>query len=98
LALAFGTFYPRFDTENAAQIPTSFGGLVFMMSGVTLIGAVAYLTGRPAARYVVSEHFGRAFDQASLVAPFAGALALCIAATVVPLVLARRRLEGVERE
>ena len=98
LALAFGTFYPRFDTENAAQIPTSFGGLVFMMSGVTLIGAVAYLTGRPAARYVVSEHFGRSFDQASLVAPFAGALALCVAATVIPLVLARQRLEGVERE
>ena len=26
LAVGFGTLYPRFQTENAAQIPTSFGG------------------------------------------------------------------------
>lgn len=58
LALAFGTFSPRFDTENAAQIPTSFGGLLFMMSGIVLIGVVAYFTGRPAARFVVADHFG----------------------------------------
>ena len=58
LALAFGTFFPRFDTENAAQIPTSFGGLLFMMSGIVLIGVVAYFTGRPAARFVVADHFG----------------------------------------
>ena len=32
LALGFGTLFPQFETENAAQIPTSFGGLVFMMS------------------------------------------------------------------
>ena len=32
LALGFGTLFPQFETENAAQIPTSFGGLVFMMA------------------------------------------------------------------
>ncbi|MFB3110446.1 MAG: hypothetical protein ACE10G_00260, partial [Gemmatimonadales bacterium] len=32
LALGFGALYPQFETENAAQIPTSFGGLVFMMT------------------------------------------------------------------
>jgi ABC-2 type transport system permease protein len=97
LALAFGTFYPRFDTENAAQIPTSFGGLLFMMSGITLIGLVAYLTGRPAARFIVAQHFGWARDPLQMVVPFALALTVCIAATVIPLVLARRRLEGTER-
>jgi ABC-2 type transport system permease protein len=30
MALGFGALYPQFETENAAQIPTSFGGLVFM--------------------------------------------------------------------
>lgn len=49
LALAFGTFYPRFDSENATQIPTSFGGLLFMMTAIVLIGVVAYATGRPTA-------------------------------------------------
>ena len=32
LALTFGVFYPQFGTENAAQIPTSFGGIVYMMT------------------------------------------------------------------
>ncbi|MBL0170743.1 MAG: hypothetical protein IPP90_08435 [Gemmatimonadaceae bacterium] len=97
MALCFGTFYPRFDTENAAQIPTSFGGLLFMMTGIALIGVVAYLTGRPAARFVVAQHFGWANDPLRMVLPFAAALTLCVVATVVPLVMARRRLEGVER-
>jgi ABC-2 type transport system permease protein len=97
IALGFGTFYPRFDTENAAQIPTSFGGLLFMMTAVALIGAIAYLTGRPAARFVVAEHFGWANDPTAMILPFAVALTLCVAGTVVPLQLARRKLEGLER-
>jgi ABC-2 type transport system permease protein len=97
LALSYGTFYPQFDTENAAQIPTSFGGLLFMMTAIVLIGAVAYLTGRPAARYVVAEHFGWARTPADMVFPFVAAAAACVAATVVPLVMARRRLDGIER-
>ena len=32
LALSFGALYPQFGTENAAQIPTSFGGVVYMMA------------------------------------------------------------------
>src|SRR5467141_1504602 len=34
LALSFGALFPQFETENAAQIPTSFGGLVFMMATI----------------------------------------------------------------
>jgi len=97
MALSYGTFYPQFDSENAAQIPTSFGGLLFMMSGIVLIGAVAYLTGRPAARFLVAEHFGWARDPVTMVLPFVVALVLCIAATVAPLMMARRRLDGLER-
>ncbi len=98
LALSYGTFYPRFDSENAAQIPTSFGGLLFMMSAIVLIGLVAYLTGRPAARFVVAEHFGRVQTQSELLLPFAIAVTLCLTATVAPLMMARRRLEGLERD
>src|SRR2546423_1870707 len=42
LALGFGALYPQFETENAAQIPTSFGGLVFMMATIVLLGAVIF--------------------------------------------------------
>ena len=37
LALSFGVFYPQFGTENAAQIPTSFGGVVYMMASLSLL-------------------------------------------------------------
>ena len=97
LALSYGTFYPQFDTENAAQIPTSFGGLLFMMTAIVLIGAVAYLTGRPAARFVVAEHFGWARTPTDMLLPFAIAATACVAATAAPLMMARRRLDATER-
>jgi ABC-2 type transport system permease protein len=59
---------------------------------------VAYLTGRPAARFVVAEHFGRVQTQSELLLPFAIAVTLCLTATVAPLMMARRRLEGLERD
>ncbi len=97
LALSYGAFYPRFDTENAAQIPTSFGGLLFMMTSIVLIGAVAYLTGRPAARFVVASHLGWTAEPTALILPFVAAATLCAGATVIPLMLARRRLDALER-
>jgi len=97
LALAYGTFYPQFDSENAAQIPTSFGGLLFMITAIGLIGAIAWLGGRPAARWIVAEHFGRGRDPLDMVLPFATGLVACALATVVPLVLARQKLERLER-
>ena len=97
LALGYGTFYPRFDTENAAQIPTSFGGLLFMITAIGLIGAIAFLAGRPAARWIVAEHFGRVRDPLDMVMPFALGVLVCMVGTALPLVLARRKLETLER-
>ena len=96
LALAYGTYYPRFDSENAAQIPTSFGGLLFMMTAIVLIGVVAYGTGRPAARWVVAEHFGRERDPMAMAVPFLVTAAVCIATTIVPMMMARKRLAAIE--
>ena len=45
LAIGFGTLFPQFETENAAQIPTSFGGLLFMMSAIAVIGGVVIARG-----------------------------------------------------
>src|SRR2546429_9722022 len=38
LALGFAALYPQFETENAAQIPTSFGGLGFLMATIGPLG------------------------------------------------------------
>jgi ABC-2 type transport system permease protein len=39
-ALALGVWYPEFETENAAQIPTSVGGLLFMLCALLTLGLV----------------------------------------------------------
>ncbi|MGH7537441.1 MAG: putative ABC transporter permease subunit, partial [Gemmatimonadales bacterium] len=59
LALGFGALYPQFETENAAQIPTSFGGLVFMMTTIALLAAVILALAQPVFRYVQATYEGR---------------------------------------
>lgn len=41
-ALAWGVYYPEFEAENAAQIPTSLGGLLFMLGALVSLGAVLF--------------------------------------------------------
>jgi ABC-2 type transport system permease protein len=97
LAIGFGTAYPQFETENAAQIPTSFGGLLFMMTSVALIGAVIVLEARPVYEYLSAQAFGTAVETPSMVIGLGGAALLCIVATLVPIAVAVRKLERVER-
>ena len=47
LGLGLGALYPNYDTENVAEIPTSFGGLLFMMSAVIYLGVVVLLEAWP---------------------------------------------------
>jgi ABC-2 type transport system permease protein len=39
-ALAWGVAMPRFETGNAAQIPTSLGGMLFMLSSLITLALV----------------------------------------------------------
>src|SRR2546429_8957796 len=59
MALAFGALYPQFETENAAQIPTSFGGLGFMMATIVLLGAVIFVLWQAVYQYVRSVFLGQ---------------------------------------
>jgi ABC-2 type transport system permease protein len=93
LALGFGTVFPQFDTENAAQIPTSFGGLIFMMSSIALIGLVIVLEARPVYTYLSAQAFGEATDPLEMVLGFGLAVVVCGVATLVPIETAVRRLE-----
>ena len=99
LAIGFGTMFPRFETENAAQIPTSFGGLLYMMSAVGVIGAVIVLEARPVYDYLSAISF-RGGDEPpliELVLGFGLATAVCLTATFWPIRIAIRRLEALER-
>ncbi len=98
LALCFGALYPRFDTENAAQIPTSFGGLVYMMSSLSLLAAIIMIEAGPVMTYLRIDRYGGRLSD--LIPPLvvSGILvvSICVTATIVPLRLARRRIESME--
>ncbi len=97
LALGFGALYPRFDTENAAQIPTSFGGLVFMMSAIVLLALVMMVEARTVLAYLRAQISGQ--DPAisfRLVASLVAVAAICLTATIVPIRLALKKLQAME--
>ncbi len=97
LALGFGALYPQFETENAAQIPTSFGGLIFMMATIVLLGAVIFVLWQAVYQYVRSVFLGQpVVVDAGMIAWFAVAAALCAGATAVPLWIGLRRMERFE--
>lgn len=97
MAIGFGTMFPQFETENAAQIPTSFGGLLYMMASVALIGAVIVLEARPVYGYLSAKAFRQPIEPTEMVVGFGLAALLCIAATLVPIRVALKRLEATER-
>ena len=97
LAIGYGTMYPRFESENAAQIPTSFGGLLFMMTSIVMIGLVVVLEARPVYAYLSARSFGAELSVVEMVIGFAAAATVCLLGTFVPLRLAERRLESIER-
>ncbi len=97
LAMGFGTLFPQFETENAAQIPTSFGGLLFMMSSIVLIGVVIVLEARPVYAYLRARVWGGRADPTEMLVGFGLAALVCIVVTIVPIHIAQRRLAAVER-
>ena len=97
LALGMGVLFPQFETENAAQIPTSFGGLVFMMSAVSLLGLIIVVEAVPVAEQLRTwQAGGQPGAPASLLVAMGTAIGLCALATVLPLQLGLRRLNALE--
>ncbi|MFL5516899.1 MAG: putative ABC transporter permease subunit, partial [Gemmatimonadales bacterium] len=97
LALTFGVYYPQFGTENAAQIPTSFGGVVYMMASLSLLAVVLTIEAIPVTAYLRAAHQGVAPGGAgTLTLALGGAALLLVLATLVPLRLSATRIERME--
>ena len=47
LGVGFGAIYPNFKYENIAQVATSFGGLMYMISCVIFMSVIIILEARP---------------------------------------------------
>ncbi|MDQ6886599.1 MAG: hypothetical protein M3068_04830 [Gemmatimonadota bacterium] len=97
LALGLGAVFPQYETENAAQIPTSFGGLVFMMASIGVISAVVILEARPVYSYLSAQAFLTESDPREMVLGFGLAALVCLAATFFPLAAGLKRFEATER-
>jgi ABC-2 type transport system permease protein len=98
MALGFGALFPRFDSENPAEIPTSFGGLMFMMTAVAYLGAMIALQAWPVYAILRSRQDGvLASGQVSwLVLSLGAAVLLSLVAIVLPLRVAARRIEALD--
>lgn len=98
LALGFGAIYPNYETENVAEIPTSFGGLLFMMAAVIYLGGVVILEAWPVYGFLASRlRDGDAeLRVVPLVVGVVGAAALTVAAIVLPLWAGIRRVRALE--
>jgi ABC-2 type transport system permease protein len=98
IALGYGAVYPQFETENVAQIPTSFGGLVCMMTIVGLLGLVITVEARPVSDYIQLQQDGRPGGTTALLVGLLVVAVICLAATVIPLRVAMKKLEGMDFE
>jgi ABC-2 type transport system permease protein len=96
-ALAWGIAMPKFETGNAAQIPTSLGGMLFMLGALvtlTVVLATQFWTLRA---YVWSGLPGRiARDPTSweIGSALVVTIALTAVVTVLPYMFARRRVSA----
>jgi ABC-2 type transport system permease protein len=98
IALGYGAIYPQFETENVAQIPTSFGGLVCMMTIVGLLGLVIALEAGAVADYLRRQQLNTGGGVAGMFVELGVVALVCGIATVVPLRVAMRKLEAMDFE
>ena len=86
LALGFGALFPNYETENMAEIPTSFGGLLFMMAAVLYLGGVVVLEAWPVYLFLQARLQGATIVPVwPLVLGLTGAAALTALAVALPL-------------
>ena len=101
LALGFGALFPKFDTENMAEIPTSFGGLLFMMTATVYLGVMIALQAWPVYGILQAQQRNNGDIPASLITYLVISLgiALFISALAIflPLRAAVHRIETLDR-
>lgn len=99
MALGFGALFPKFDSENPAEIPTSFGGLLFMMTATAYLGIIVSLQAWPVYSILRAQQDGGSVASGQvtfLVISLGLALLISAAAIIIPLRLAVQRIESLD--
>lgn len=95
LGVGLGSVYPRFRYENVAQIPTGFGGIIYMLIAMLFIGTVIILEAWPVYRIFTAQTFGRHISDSGWVAivmSFALVVVINLLAVLLPMHIGLRRL------
>jgi ABC-2 type transport system permease protein len=99
LGLCLGSAYPQFEYENAAKIPSSFGGVVYMILSVLFIVLNVALEAWPLHTALLARLVGRALsaaEVAGIVACFAAVALLDAAVFAIATRSGIRALESLE--
>lgn len=95
LGVGMGAISPDFKSESPLEVGLSLGGFAYMAVSLLYVGLTMFLLARPIRRFLLLMILG--FDEDLSVArrllPVATAIGLSVLLSVVPLWLARRRLE-----
>jgi ABC-2 type transport system permease protein len=95
LGIGLGAAYPDFQAENPTQTITGFGGLVFMILCVGLIGAVTLLEAGPVYEIFMADIRGQSLSRSTwaiIIGSFGAALIISLTAIFVPLWFGEKRL------
>ena len=99
LALGFGALFPNYESDNVAEIPTSFGGLMFMMTAIGYLAGVIILEAWPVYSFLSVNLRGeplRNFVGLPLVIGMVGAATLTTIAIVLPLRAGVRKVRALD--
>lgn len=97
LGLCLGSLYPQFDYENAAKIPSSFGGVVYMILAILFIGLNIVLEAWPLWAVLFSRLLHRPLSSgqiAGIAASFSAVVLIDVAVFAVAARIGIRALEN----
>lgn len=95
LGVGLGAVYPRFKVENAAQVVSGFGGVIYMILSMIFVGAVVILEAWPVYTIFMAELNNRAlslFEWAGVFFSFSGVAVLNGAAVIIPMRLGLKKI------
>jgi len=95
LGVGLGAVYPRFKVENAAQVVSGFGGVIYMILSMVFVGAVVILEAWPVYIIFMAELNNRAlslFEWAGVFFSFSGVAVLNGAAVIIPMRLGLKKI------
>jgi ABC-2 type transport system permease protein len=99
MGVGLGARFPRFNAENPAKVATSFGGVIYMIIAMTVIGFIVLMEATPTYIYFHAGMKGMALtsgELAYIAASFALVMAAMTAATVWPMKIGLKWIENLE--